>query len=266
MLHNSFNLAVWRLPPAPPPATPTSAAAAASAASPAAASASSPAPYSAACPPGTAASCSDPAADPATADFHPHRRGISYHDDHGKQTACTSAGSTAVTDHSDAVLLAFTKPRFRAYSITRSPDGRFVAIGKVAVAGGWAHSMCMCMCMCRCRCMPACLLDDFAVCSVGIKSVIFLATLAYVTRQHSAVSSVVYWLSASHITAAHARLTSFYKLAATPASIVTTGLMHIQHQLTPDQQPMTAWTAKPCQVQIVVNPACRRSCWAAVIV
>ncbi len=163
MLHNSFNLAVWRLPPAPPPATPTSAAAAASAASPAAASASSPAPSSAACPFDTAASCSDPAADPATAVFHPHRREPRYyHDSHGKQTACTSAGSTAVPDHADAVLLAFAKPRFRAYSITRSPDGRFLAIGKVAVAGGWAQSMCMC------RSMHACLLDGFAVCIVGI--------------------------------------------------------------------------------------------------
>ncbi|KAL0047594.1 hypothetical protein WJX82_007383 [Trebouxia sp. C0006] len=66
---------------------------------------------------------------PATPVLYPHRSGPGYYDDHGKLTACTSDGSTAVPDHSDAVLLAFTKPRFRAYSITRSPDGRFVAIG-----------------------------------------------------------------------------------------------------------------------------------------
>ena len=143
MLHNSFNLAVWRLPPAPPPAIPSSAAAAASAASPAAAAASPPAPSCAACPPDAAASCSNPAADPATPVLYPHRSGPGYYDDHGKLTACTSDGSTAVPDHSDAVLLAFTKPRFRAYSITRSPDGRFVAIGKDTVAGGWAQSMCL---------------------------------------------------------------------------------------------------------------------------
>ena len=148
MLHNSFCLAVWRLPAAPRPAMPSSAAAAASA--------SSPAPSSAACPPDAAASCSNPAAEPATAVFYPPRRETDYYDAHGhNHTVCTAAGSTAVPDHSDAVLLAFTKPRFRAYSITRSPDGRFVAIGKVAVAGGWAQSM-------R-RCMHACLLDGFAV-------------------------------------------------------------------------------------------------------
>ena len=129
MLHNSFCLAVWRLPLAPSPAMPSLAATAASA--------SSPASSSAACPPDAAASSSDPAADPATSDFHPPRNEPGYDDAHGrKQTACTAAGSTAVPDHSDAVLLAFTSPRFRAYSITRSPDGRFVAIGKVAVAGG----------------------------------------------------------------------------------------------------------------------------------
>ncbi len=170
MLHNSFNLAVWRLPPAPPPAIPSSAAAAASAAPPAAASAASPAaaaasppaPSCAACPPDAAASCSNPAAHPAIPVLYPHRSGPGYYDDHGKLTACTSDGSTAIPDHSDAVLLAFTKPRFRAYSITRSPNGRFVAIGKVAVAAGWAQSMCMC------RCMHACLLHAFAVCIVGV--------------------------------------------------------------------------------------------------
>ncbi|DBA91082.1 TPA: hypothetical protein ACH3X1_016047 [Trebouxia sp. C0004] len=102
MLHNSFCLAVWCLPATPPPAMPSSA----------------------------AASSSDPAADPATTVFFPPGRGPNYSDHHGyTQTACTAPGSTAVPDHSDAVLLAFTKPRFRAYSITRSPDGKFVAIG-----------------------------------------------------------------------------------------------------------------------------------------
>jgi hypothetical protein len=169
MLHNSFCLAVWRLPAAPPAAMPSSAAAAASA--------SSPAPSSAACPPDAAASCSNPAAHPATAVFYIHRGDPGSFEAHGQtQTACTAAGSTAVTDQSDAVLLAFTKPRFRAYSITRSPDGRFVAIGKVAVAGGRAQSMC--------RCMHACLLDGFADCTgtfASWASVICLATTAYIT-------------------------------------------------------------------------------------
>ncbi len=66
----------------------------------------------------------------------------------------------------------------------------------------------------------ACLLDGFAVCIVGIKLVIFLATLAYMTRQHCAVSSSVYWLRASHIAAAHAKLTSLYKLGSNPCKHV----------------------------------------------
>ena len=35
-----------------------------------------------------------------------------------------------ITGDSDAVLMAYTQTRFRVYSIDRSPDGRFVAVGE----------------------------------------------------------------------------------------------------------------------------------------
>lgn len=39
---------------------------------------------------------------------------------------------TAVCDSDDAVLLAFTHTRYRVYSIARSPNGKFIAVGEFA--------------------------------------------------------------------------------------------------------------------------------------
>lgn len=118
MLHNTFCLAVWRL-----PATP----AAASSATPAAAASASQ----------SAAAAESPSLDAAASSLLPSLQttagsglnapsAFSHHTQRGGKCA----SSTAVPREADAVLLAFTRPRFRAYSIARSPDGRFVAIGK----------------------------------------------------------------------------------------------------------------------------------------
>ena len=98
MLHNNFCLALWRLPAASP------------AASSAASSTSAPA----------LRSYLDLIAASLTA-----APGIP-----AARSASSQPGPTPISADADAVLLAFTHPRYRIYSIARSPDGRFVAVGQ----------------------------------------------------------------------------------------------------------------------------------------
>ena len=111
------------------PATP----AAASSGVPAAALSATPA--AAASTSHSAAAAESPSLDAAAASLLPSLQtaagsGVNAPSAFSHQTQRKCASSTAVPRDADAVLLAFTRPRFRAYSIARSPDGRFVAIGK----------------------------------------------------------------------------------------------------------------------------------------
>ena len=145
MLNDSFRLAVWRLPAAPAAAAsaPAPASAAAAAAPEEAASSSA----AGAASTSTAAASSLEAPDPYTqlkmlfpglseqevlksmhAMHNPrfkYRRRRRATDAHRK-----AMQKVAVTGESDAVLMAFTETRFRSYSVDRSPDGRFVAVGE----------------------------------------------------------------------------------------------------------------------------------------
>lgn len=113
MLHNNFCLALWRLP----------------AASPAASSAAS----------STSASASASASAPVLPHYKSYLENIvaaSLTAAPGIPAATSASsqpsqpGPTPISADADAVLLAFTYPRYRIYSIARSPDGRFVAVGQ----------------------------------------------------------------------------------------------------------------------------------------
>ena len=135
MLHNTFCLALWRLPaasaaassayasascPAPAPTAPVDTATS-SAATSASAPASSLSTLAAAT---SAATSAKPSAEPSAT--------TSGRRDHttASHQQFKSCHSSPISEDADAVLLAFTYPRYRIYSIARSPDGRFVAVGQ----------------------------------------------------------------------------------------------------------------------------------------
>ena len=138
MLHNTFCLALWRLP------------AASAAASSISASASSPAPTSTAPldPAAATSSAANSASAPASrlstpaaatsakpsakllAEPSAHVSGRPGHKGASHLQSQSNHTPAAICEDADAVLLAFTYPRYRIYSIARSPDGRFVAVGQ----------------------------------------------------------------------------------------------------------------------------------------
>ena len=127
MLHNNFCLALWHLPAASTAASSASASASSPAAAPmASAAATASAATSASAPPSSiSASAAATSAKPSTdASGRPDHKERSHLQPGSRRTP------TPISEDADAVLLAFTYPRYRIYSIARSPDGRFVAVGQ----------------------------------------------------------------------------------------------------------------------------------------
>ncbi|KAL3131291.1 hypothetical protein ABBQ38_000584 [Trebouxia sp. C0009 RCD-2024] len=134
MLQQRYCLALWRLPAASSPASSASASASPSgipsSAAPSDAPSASPPTATPATPPAApqpVPSAAPPAASPAAASAAasggPDAEGASHLPSGQPESSCW------VREEADAVLLAFTYPRYQAYSIARSPDGRFVAVG-----------------------------------------------------------------------------------------------------------------------------------------
>lgn len=135
MLQQRYCLALWRLPAASSPASSASASASPSgipsSAAPSDAPSASPPTATPATPPAApqpVPSAAPPAASPAAASAAasggPDAEGASHLPSGQPESSCW------VREEADAVLLAFTYPRYQAYSIARSPDGRFVAVGQ----------------------------------------------------------------------------------------------------------------------------------------
>ena len=130
MLQHSLCLALWRLPAASSPAPSASASAPSSRSLHSAALSDEP---SASCLTATPVipPAAPPAASPATtsaaASGGPDAEGASHQP---SNSAGQLKPSSWVPEEADAALLAFTYPRYQVYSIARSPDGRFVAVGQ----------------------------------------------------------------------------------------------------------------------------------------
>lgn len=158
MLNNSFTLALWRLPPSvlahttpaasmaasEPPAEPAAASAASQSPAPAAASASASTSRAASAPD---AASEDAVSPPQTLQHFSHpssgiQGAVASADSttHGPRAPARSQHTPPVAPECDAVLMACVQLRFRAYSIDRSPDGRFVAVGKPQLLTCCAHA------------------------------------------------------------------------------------------------------------------------------